>query len=351
VNPQPLIRLTATLDRLNRVANLRNGDVPFGQWLQRAVFLGGKRPETEILRGYLLRITNPGIAEPPGALVAAAIEAPRAPGLEAPATALLVDEAAMGFDETVGTDFLEKAIASTRSVAKILVPRFFDGQQQMIAGNEPRLMKGTGWLVAPGLFLTNHHVVNARMRRGPFREPDASEPDLREQAIRSTILFDYFTADATAAREVPGPHELLAFDASLDFALLRIQEGERRGIPINAKPVVHPRGQPLRTRVNLLQHPDGKPMRVGFRDNFVVIGSAQELAYLTDTEGGSSGSPVLDDAWTAVGLHRGARPIEGEVTLRGRRLVQENYGTPIQRIIARLGELAPELAAEISQAA
>ncbi len=52
-------------------------------------------------------------------------------------------------------------------------------------------------------------------------------------------------------------------------------------------------------------------MRLGFRNNFVVTGTESRLSYLTDTAGGSSGSPICDDAWFVAALHRGFTTISG----------------------------------------
>jgi hypothetical protein len=43
-------------------------------------------------------------------------------------------------------------------------------------------------------------------------------------------------------------------------------------------------------------------MRLGFRNNFVVTGTADRLSYLTHTYGGSSGSPLCDDARFVAGF-------------------------------------------------
>ena len=89
-------------------------------------------------------------------------------------------------------------------------------------------------------------------------------------------------------------------------------------------------------------------MRLGFRNNFVVTGSAERLSYLTDTMGGSSGSPISDDLWHVAGLHRGWDTIPGDpVEVWGKKIRQENYGTPIGLILAQLAAKHPDLHAEI----
>ena len=78
-------------------------------------------------------------------------------------------------------------------MARVLVPRVFGGVRQHGSGS---LGKGTGWLIAPDLLITNHHVVEARDPR--WHEPPAEEPDFRAQAEAAVAWFDYF--------EEGGPH-------------------------------------------------------------------------------------------------------------------------------------------------
>ena len=42
-------------------------------------------------------------------------------------------------------------------------------------------------------------------------------------------------------------------------------------------------------------HPGGSPKRVSLRQNFIAARTDEFLHYMTDTEPGSSGSPVFDD--------------------------------------------------------
>ena len=56
-------------------------------------------------------------------------------------------------------------------------------------------------------------------------------------------------------------------------------------------------------RVNIIQHPGGLAKRVSLISNVVVFVGGNRVQYLTDTEPGSSGSPVFDTQWNVVALH------------------------------------------------
>jgi hypothetical protein len=164
------------------------------------------------------------------------------------------------------------------------------------------------------------------------------------------VQFDYFRDDPAAQGVELGPGALLASDKTLDFALLRLPAalGARRPMRLRRNRIAKTKAQALGIRVNVLQHPEGKPMRLGFRTNFVVLGDDAVLAYLTDTASGSSGSPVCDDLWTVAALHHGARAISDEgLQIMGKLIRRENIGTPIPTIMQHLAQHHPGLHAEV----
>src|SRR5205085_3195784 len=55
--------------------------------------------------------------------------------------------------------------------------------------------------------------------------------------------------------------------------------------------------------VSIIQHPLGGPKQICFTDNKVAAVFGNLLQYSTDTEPGSSGSPVFNQQWQIVGLH------------------------------------------------
>ena len=76
----------------------------------------------------------------------------------------------------------------------------------------------------------------------------------------------------------------------------------------------------------------------GIGDNLAAALTERELTYFTDTEGGSSGAPVCDDAWRVVALHRGSRFVAHAVNFQGKDTAWINAGTPILPILAHLRE-------------
>jgi endonuclease G len=212
------------------------------------------------------------------------------------------------------------------------------------AGGEPDWSLGTGWMIGPRLLITNYHVVNARAAR----EPAANDVDFAAQGKATQADFDFVRTEATPTT-VPAL-ECAASDQTLDYAVLRLGDdaADRKPLRLRTNPLTRPPESALRERVNVLQHPNGDAMRLGFRNNFVVTGTADRLSYLTDTRGGSSGSPICDDAWFVAGLHRGWATIEGDpVMVWGKEIRQENYGTPIGLILSQLEATQPALHAEI----
>ena len=326
----PLDQFQMDLQGVNKVERLSDGQVPMVQLLTNAAdqLALRQRVEAQIFERYASVIRNraQGIASLP--------EPSSLPEV-------IKHEAIVGRDDMVDLMFMQRALRTAQSVGRILVPRFEGGKQVVAGGRAPWIMSGTAWLIAPQLAITNHHVVNARSSG----EPAAAATDFLHQGEHASIDFD-FNSSESVGTQVQVIKTEIASDA-LDYAILRLANVfSRPNIRLMPDRVV------MRTTtymaVNIIQHPKGGPKRVAFRNNLVTAADATMIRYFTDTDTGSSGSPVCDDAWRVVALHRGARTVSN-VSYQGKQTAYVNFGTQIQAVFEDLRR-NPTLFEEIREA-
>jgi hypothetical protein len=168
--------------------------------------------------------------------------------------------------------FLQQGVAVSRSVGRILRR---DGAS------------GTGFLISPGIAITNHHVLK-----------DAAE------AADALIEFNYEQTvdgvDAPVRRYRLSPAVAFATNADDDWTVSGV-EGEAAAdwgtLELGGEP------PKIGDFVNIVQHPGGGPKQIGLYHNTVVFVGSKRVQYLTDTLPGSSGSPVLNSNWKVVALH------------------------------------------------
>jgi endonuclease G, mitochondrial len=305
----PRTALFGDLRFLNDIDRLSDGSVPLKTWLRGVLSLTAGEAAAEILRKFYdeLEIRTTG---------APRIDASQLPELK---------EVVVHRDDLLPYLYLRRGLEAARAVAKLSVPRHVNGAPARTTNGEPVIYLGTGWLVALGLLLTNHHVVNAREEG----EAAASEEDLRLQAHRTIALFDY-DGERIAGASV-AVVELVASSPALDYALLRLDPTAPPREPLRLGAKVAPLTPDSYVAVNIIQHPGGFAKKFGIRNNLLTAATDQELRYFTDTLGGSSGSPVLNDQWEAVGLHRGAVWVKG-VKFNGRDVAYVNVGAQVSAI-------------------
>ena len=284
----------------------REGIHPLLIWLQNARPLVADRDEQEFFEKLLSRLEG------------------RSAGPAIP-TALresFKSEAILFQDDMLPVGYLQAGLAAARSVARLRVPRYDNGVEQN------KHYWGTGWLLTSSLLITNHHVFNAR----DDGEPDATTRDFSQQTLRTTVQFDIDSADGGS--DPTKIVELVASDQNLDYAISRMDASQgRRALPVDWSPLSLRPDEVV--PLNIIQHPNGLPKKIAIRNNLATAADSPELRYFTSTLGGSSGSPVLNDKWQVIGIHRGSIGTK-VLNFQGRTSAIVNLGTQMAAIFNSL---------------
>ncbi|MCB8975826.1 MAG: trypsin-like peptidase domain-containing protein [Ardenticatenaceae bacterium] len=339
-NGNALNKIKSDLNTINTIPFLLGYEVPLQLWLTNAVQLlrATHRPQTSYFQ-QILEV----VAAQSQKLIAEDKGQPGDPvGYDE-------EERIVHKDDMLSYGWLAGALATGLSVARLTVKRHEEGYP---TGNK---YYGTGWLIGQQYLMTNHHVINARSSG----ENAASEADLRLQATSMEISFDY-DAPGLVGQLVEAA-ELCAWGSSyhepaLDYAVIKLTEpiSDRKSLILaplalqNVEQILN-RGTVDKPPVNIIQHPGGRPKMLGVRNNQIHQITDTELSYFTDTEGGSSGSPVCNDDWQVIALHRRWKKFyERNVIFQGKESAWENRGTRIDRIIDDLRQNHEALWQEIN---
>lgn len=224
-----------------------------------------------------------------------AVEAMRVPVTAAPAQPIAGAEGVpaegpsaleriLGTNNLLGVAFLERGLQVARSVGRIWIS---------VSGGHP-VGYGTGFMISPRLLLTNNHVLKTSTIAG-----------------KSFIEFDYqigldgkFLPTTTFDLD-PG---LFYFtDEHLDYTVVAVRVENRNRDTLaqySWNPLIEEEGKAILSQfLNIIQHPNGEPKQLAFRENQLVDVLDDFIQYKTDTSPGSSGSAVFNDRWEVVGLH------------------------------------------------
>lgn len=213
-------------------------------------------------------------------------------------------------NDLLGVDYLEDGVAAARAVGRIVIR---DGPGRQVG-------YGTGSLVSPELLLTNHHVL----------------ADARAAGL-SSVQFGY--QDGPGGQPLAplefafDPDRFFFADDAMDFALVAVratpaelnQFGFNRLLTAEGKAIIG-------DFVTIIQHPGGGKKQIALRENQIVDFLELFMHYETDTEPGSSGSPVFNDQWEIVALHHAAVPAPDHGEFGG----VLNEGIRISRLLAFL---------------
>ena len=185
-----------------------------------------------------------------------------------------VEEFSLGIEKVhLEPDFLPASFLHTGSVTAGAVCRIRTGSSF-----------GTGFLVAPGILMTNNHVIPSE-----------------NVANTSAAEFD-FEADRDTRRVAINPDRIFITNASLDYTIVGC---DMHGID-DISPIPLLRNPALvmeKERVSVIQHPRARQKEVALHDNHVSNLLDRVVRYRTDTDPGSSGSPVFNNQWELVALH------------------------------------------------
>jgi len=229
----------------------------------------------------------------------------------------------------------------------------------------------SGFLVAPGLLLTNWHVLKT--------------PDWARGATLTMDAEDGIDGIPKPPRVFRlEPERLFLSDAGLDFAFAAVAPHAVDGTPLSRYGYLRlfrDSGKILRDEyATIVQHPNGRQKHIASRNNKVTVypydddlSKAEQAAnnflyYSTDTLKGSSGSPVFSDQWFVVALHRRGVPEIGEKN--GRPVVLRENGEPaadddpdevikyisnegvrVSRVMAKVDALAHDASVELRSSA
>jgi endonuclease G len=164
---------------------------------------------------------------------------------------------------------------------------------------------GTGFLVSPSLLMTNNHVLEEE-----------------ESARYSVAQFNYENDIHLYPLPVKSfslkPDLFFETDKELDFTLVAVEHHSRDGVMLTDfgyLPLISTTGKINKAEyVSIIQHPEGAPKAIAVRENQVIGCTDGYLHYVTDTQPGSSGSPVLSDEWKVVALHHAGVPDPNDST-------------------------------------
>lgn len=215
-----------------------------------------------------------------------------------------------GHDTILDIAFLQRGLDRARAVC-LLTAKF--------AGKK---CYGTGFRIGPRTLLTNHHVLHDWATGG-------QPASWVEAAFGYEVDVDGRLREAV---RVPCTAATIRGDRGDDFAVIQA------AAPLPEDATILPL-EPAATvavddRVYIVQHPQGLPKKIALAHNLVRYVDAEVVQYWTDTEAGSSGSPVFDDYWRVVALHHQWVEAPG-----GDGLAYRNQGRAVGKVIERMAAL------------
>ena len=155
---------------------------------------------------------------------------------------------------------------------------------------------GSGFLIGDDLLLTNHHVLEdkaqARAAKAQF--------NYQQTMAGLAATYDEYELDPDS------PDGLFKTSADDDWTAVKVKP--KQGVVPGSKWATLKVGEQdpqIDDFTIIIQHPSGGPKQIALYHNVIafVDPAKRVIQYLTDTEPGSSGSPVFDTQWNVIALH------------------------------------------------
>lgn len=177
-------------------------------------------------------------------------------------------------------NWLEKALMASKAVCRVV--------------NGDNL--GTGFITKDGYLYTNNHVLpdataagNARVE---FNYQMNSNGQIQQRSVYQLDASTYITSPPT----------------QLDFVRIKVIDNPADPISRWGFVEIDPSALPVKGEpATIIQHPKGEDMQIALNANDVLSNWNQYLFYTTDTEPGSSGSPVFNKDWKVIAIHHAGK--------------------------------------------
>lgn len=198
-----------------------------------------------------------------------------------------------GTNNLLRINWLEKALAASKAVCRIVCE---DGNL------------GTGFITKEGYVFTNNHVIGsadvAKTTRIEFNYEIGPDGKTKARTAYQIDASDFKTSPPT----------------EFDFA--RVKVIDRADAPLAQWGFVEFDADAIPSvgeSVTIIQHPKGEDKQIALNANEVLGQLKQHLFYSTDTEPGSSGSPVFNKDWKVVAIHHaGKTDAEGGLVINAK---------------------------------
>jgi endonuclease G, mitochondrial len=209
---------------------------------------------------------------------------------ENPTTAEIGLERIIEGNDLDSVNYLAKGTAASRPICRI--------QLKDLSSN--LVGYATGFLVGPGVLLTNHHVFG-------------EAPEARNSIADFDYELDIDGNERPAVHFKFEPDQLFYTSTALDYSVVKVADRSIDGTRQLSEWGWHVlsgeagKGDPGEY-LTIIQHPAGELKQVCVRENKLLKYLSDTVWYMTDTLAGSSGSPAFNRFWQVLALHHSGVP-------------------------------------------